>query len=73
VLATRIELRDLRRALQEVPFDREIVLFCVCPNEALAAKATHLLLRHGYRRVRPLAGGIDGWFASPRHANAKQL
>ncbi|MBK9245191.1 MAG: VTT domain-containing protein [Burkholderiales bacterium] len=70
--AREIELRDLRRALQEVPLDQEIVVLCACPNEASAAKATRLLLRHGYKRVRPLAGGIDGWFASPRQADAKQ-
>jgi membrane protein DedA with SNARE-associated domain/rhodanese-related sulfurtransferase len=70
--AREIELQDLRRALREVPLDREIVVLCACPNEASAAKATRLLRRHGYKRVRPLAGGIDGWFAISSHSNAKQ-
>lgn len=62
--AKEIELDELRSALRDVPFDQDIVVLCDCPNEASAAKAARLLLRHGYKRVRPLAGGLDGWFAS---------
>ena len=44
--------------------DRQIVVYCSCPNEASAAKAVRLLHRHGYLRARPLRGGLDAWFAS---------
>ena len=44
--------------------DRQIVVYCSCPNEASAAKAVQLLHRHGYLRARPLRGGLDAWLAS---------
>jgi len=44
-----------------LPSDRKIVLYCGCPNEASAAKATRLLLDRGYPWVRPLGGGLDAW------------
>lgn len=47
----------------DLPQDRDIVLYCACPNEASARRAAAILLRRGLRRARPLAGGIDAWIA----------
>ena len=44
--------------------DRQIIVYCSCPNEASAAKAVQLLHQHGYLRARPLRGGLDAWMAS---------
>ena len=46
---------------QEIPRDREVVLYCSCPNEASAAEIAGLLQKHGIERVRPLLGGIEDW------------
>lgn len=46
---------------QEIPRDRDVVLFCTCPSEATAARTSLLLLKHGIERVRPLRGGYDEW------------
>ena len=46
--------------------DRQIIVYCSCPNEASAAKAVQLLHSHGYLRARPLRGGLDAWMASER-------
>lgn len=46
--------------------DRQIVVYCSCPNEASAAKAVRLLHAHGYLRARPLRGGLDAWIAADR-------
>lgn len=46
-----------------IPRDRDVVLYCSCPNEATAAKAALLLRERGIRRVRPLLGGYDAWRA----------
>ena len=43
------------------PEDRGIVVYCACPNEASAKRAAQILLGRGYRDVRPLIGGLDGW------------
>ena len=44
--------------------DREIVLYCNCPNEASAASAARALADAGFSRARPLAGGLDAWVAA---------
>ena len=46
--------------------DRQIIVYCACPNEASAAKAVRLLHGHGYLRARPLLGGLDAWFGAER-------
>ncbi len=45
----------------EVPRDREVVLFCTCPNEETAVHMAHAIRKAGVQRVRPLLGGFDGW------------
>jgi membrane protein DedA with SNARE-associated domain/rhodanese-related sulfurtransferase len=57
----RIPLSELAARHNEVPRDRDVVLFCSCPNEASAARAALLLRKYGITRVRPLAGGADAW------------
>lgn len=51
-----IELR-----LKEFSRDREIIVYCTCPNEASAALVAKRLMSHGFNRVRPLYGGLDAW------------
>jgi len=45
----------------EIPRDRDIVLFCTCPSEATAAKTAMALHKFGIERVRPLRGGYEEW------------
>ena len=59
--ALRISAEELEQRHREIPRDRDIILFCACPNEATAARMALVLKRKGITRVRPLAGGIDGW------------
>jgi membrane protein DedA with SNARE-associated domain/rhodanese-related sulfurtransferase len=44
-----------------LPFDREVVLYCTCPNEATSAKVALTLRHRGVKRIRPLQGGLDAW------------
>lgn len=39
----------------------EVIVYCACPNEASAALVAKRLMRAGFTRVRPLAGGIEAW------------
>jgi membrane protein DedA with SNARE-associated domain/rhodanese-related sulfurtransferase len=59
--ARAVDLDALETTLAEIPRDRDVVVYCACPNEATAAKVAMQLRRRGFRRVRPLAGGIDAW------------
>jgi membrane protein DedA with SNARE-associated domain/rhodanese-related sulfurtransferase len=49
------------RRFEEIPRDRDIILYCSCPNEVSSALAALQLRRKGIVRVRPLLGGIDAW------------
>jgi rhodanese-related sulfurtransferase len=40
---------------------QEVIVYCDCPNEASAATVAKKLMRVGFKRVRPLGGGIDAW------------
>jgi membrane protein DedA with SNARE-associated domain/rhodanese-related sulfurtransferase len=62
--ALHVPVLDMERHIQELPRDREIVLYCTCPNEASAAKVAKQLMAHGFKRVRPLYGGLDAWIAA---------
>jgi rhodanese-related sulfurtransferase len=39
----------------------EVIVYCACPNEASAATVAKKLLQAGFKRVRPLGGGIEAW------------
>ena len=62
--ARAVDLENAAGHLVDVPKTSEIVVYCTCPSEASAARVARLLMDHGYRRVRPLAGGLDAWAAA---------
>lgn len=59
--ALHMDTAELEEAFEVIPRDREIVLFCSCPNEATAAQLALRLRNLGVTHIRPLAGGLDGW------------
>jgi membrane protein DedA with SNARE-associated domain/rhodanese-related sulfurtransferase len=62
--ALSVPVQEVERQVRSLPRDREIILYCNCPNEASAAQAAKLLLGQGFRQVRPLRGGLDAWIAA---------
>jgi rhodanese-related sulfurtransferase len=44
----------------------EVIVYCDCPNDASAAVVARKLRDRGFKRVRPLAGGIEAWQALGR-------
>ena len=59
--ARRIAPEELEARHTELPRDRDVVLYCTCPNEAKSARAALRLHRRGILRVRPLTGGFQKW------------
>jgi rhodanese-related sulfurtransferase len=59
-----VPLQAVDQSAKELPRDREIILYCTCPNEMSAAEAAKLLMNSGFTRVRPLHGGLDAWIAA---------
>jgi membrane protein DedA with SNARE-associated domain/rhodanese-related sulfurtransferase len=68
--ALHISLPDVDLHLKDLPKDRDIILYCTCPSEASAARVAKILMNHGFKRVRPLHGGLDAWLAAG-HAVAR--
>ena len=62
--ALHVPLPEVAHRLKELPRDREIILYCTCPSEASAAQVARVLMNHGFKRVRPLFGGLDAWVAA---------
>lgn len=50
--------------VSEIDPQKNIVLYCACPNEVTAAKVAKAFISKGYVNVRPLTGGIDAWIAA---------
>jgi membrane protein DedA with SNARE-associated domain/rhodanese-related sulfurtransferase len=59
--ALHVTMEELRLRQNDIPRDRDIVLYCDCPNEVSSARMALQLRQHGITRVRPLLGGIEAW------------
>jgi membrane protein DedA with SNARE-associated domain/rhodanese-related sulfurtransferase len=59
--AIHMTMDEVDGRLKEFHHDRDIILYCSCPNEVSSARVALLLQRKGFSRVRPLLGGIDAW------------
>ncbi len=59
-----VPLENIAQHLNSLPRDREIILYCACPSEASAARVARVLMNHGFKKVRPLYGGLDAWVAA---------
>jgi membrane protein DedA with SNARE-associated domain/rhodanese-related sulfurtransferase len=68
--AVRISMDELGKST-DIPRDRDIIVYCACPNEVSAARVALKLRQKGFTRVRPLKGGIDAW--REHHARTQAL
>jgi membrane protein DedA with SNARE-associated domain/rhodanese-related sulfurtransferase len=59
--ARRVDMKKIAEGMAGVPTDGEVIVYCACPNEATAVKVAEKLRDLGFKRVRPLHGGIDAW------------
>jgi membrane protein DedA with SNARE-associated domain/rhodanese-related sulfurtransferase len=55
--------RSIRAQALHERTGEDVVVYCDCPNEASAAVVARKLMRVGFKRVRPLAGGLSAWAA----------
>lgn len=59
--AIHMTMDEVERRQLEIPRDRDVILYCSCPNEVSSARVALRLHNKGISRVRPLLGGIDAW------------
>ena len=67
--AQEFPLEDLKRRAHQLPREREMVLYCNCPNEASSARGAKMLAKLGFKHVRPLEGGFDAWIDAGHSVN----
>jgi rhodanese-related sulfurtransferase len=68
--ATLIPLTELNQRLNEIPKDKEIVVYCRSGNRSQAAAQT--LIDNGFSGVSSMAGGINQWGAAGYPVEAGQ-
>jgi rhodanese-related sulfurtransferase len=59
--AIHLDLEEFTKRHHEFPHDRDIIVYCSCPNEVSSARVALQFHRKGFTRVRPLLGGVDAW------------
>jgi membrane protein DedA with SNARE-associated domain/rhodanese-related sulfurtransferase len=59
--ALRVASSEIEARIAEIPSERDIIVYCTCPNEETAVKVARQLRGLGLVKVRPLAGGLAGW------------
>jgi len=56
----------------DLPYDRDIVTYCACPNDISAVRAARALRQRGYLRAVALRGGAEAWSAELEPIEAGQ-
>jgi len=52
---------EIMKRVQDLPANRDIILYCTCPGDASAAQVAGLLIRGGRPKARTLHGGLAAW------------
>jgi len=72
-----MDMKELQEKSEILPRDKEIILYCTCPNEATSARMAILLRKQGIKTIRPLQGGLDAWrdrgYPITRHETLTQI
>jgi membrane protein DedA with SNARE-associated domain/rhodanese-related sulfurtransferase len=61
--AQRMPIDELARRAPNLSQDRDLVLYCACPQDVTSAQGALLLRRMGFERVWVLNGGMAAWQA----------
>jgi rhodanese-related sulfurtransferase len=59
--AIRMTPRELKWRLNEISREKQVVLYCACPNDATSLHLAAQLIEAGYKNVSVLEGGWEGW------------
>jgi membrane protein DedA with SNARE-associated domain/rhodanese-related sulfurtransferase len=56
-------VEDVIAGYRDLPRDRDVILYCGCPQDRASVLAARKLREKGLIRVWPLVGGIEAWHA----------
>jgi len=71
--AITVDPKKMRVELIAIEPESEVIVYCQCPNEYTAAAVAKVLIQHGFKRVRPLLGGIDAWIEAGHKVEAVEI
>jgi membrane protein DedA with SNARE-associated domain/rhodanese-related sulfurtransferase len=63
-----LSVEELIAGHRDLPRDRDVILYCACPQDEASVHAAWRLREQGLIRVWPLAGGIEAWHAFDHEA-----
>jgi rhodanese-related sulfurtransferase len=72
IRSRRLQARLAVPPLKDVPRDKDVVIYCACPNEETSIRAARTLLAAGFQRVRVLKGGWLAWLAANGQVEGKE-
>lgn len=70
--AVHVPLDQWERHQGTIPQDREVVLYCACPDDGASALAAYRLRRMGFEQVWVLHGGLGAWQTMVREAGLRK-
>lgn len=56
-----VDIAQVDAIVEQITDNQEVIVYCACPNEVSAAMVAKKLQKAGFRKVRPLLGGIEAW------------
>ena len=73
IRSRRLHARLAVPPLKDIPRDREVIIYCACPNEETSTRAARTFLASGFKRVRVLKGGWHAWLAANGQVEANPV
>lgn len=68
-----LSLDEVLAKRHDLPYDRDVVLYCACPRDAASVYVVWKLREGGFTRVWALAGGIEAWHAMDHEASREMV
>ena len=59
--AVRIGEENVAARSKDIPRDKEVVVYCACPDDGTSVRVARQLLELGFKRARALKGGWNAW------------
>ena len=58
-----LSAEEMIEGYRDLPRDRDVILYCSCPQDRASVQTARILREKGLTRVWPLVGGIKAWHA----------
>jgi rhodanese-related sulfurtransferase len=59
--AIRVPEENVAARAKDIPHDKEVVIYCACPDDGTSVRVARQLLELGFKQARALKGGWNAW------------